>query len=98
MAPRTGRPRTGRLPDFIARMNPSDSAAERQAARGSGKLVGQWLEEGIREKIEREYSDEQGIGEADGQGFGNQPGKSLFDGQREPALEEGFVPAIPGGC
>lgn len=98
MAPRTGRPRTGRVPDFIARMNPTDSAAERQAARGAGKLVGQWLEEGIREKIEWECSDEQGLDEAGGQGVGNQPGKPLFDDQREAGLEEGFVPAIPGGC
>ena len=58
MAPRTGRPRTGRKPNFIVRMNPEDSAAARQAARDAGKQVGQWLEEAIREKIEREGSDE----------------------------------------
>ena len=58
MAPRTGRPRTGRKPNFIVRMNPNEAAACRAAARDAGKQVGQWLEEAIREKIEREGSDE----------------------------------------
>ena len=58
MAARTGRPRTGRKPNFIVRMNADDSVAARQAARDAGKQVGQWLEEAIREKIEREGSDE----------------------------------------
>ena len=53
MAPRTGRPRTGRKPSFIFRMNPAEAAAARQAARDTGKQVGQWLGEAIREKIER---------------------------------------------
>ena len=57
MAPR-GRPRTGRKPNFIVRMNPDDAAAARQAARDAGKQVGQWMEEAIREKVEREGSDE----------------------------------------
>ena len=54
MAPRTGRPRTGRKPNFIVRMNPAEAAAGRQAARDAGKQVGQWLEEAIRGKIKRE--------------------------------------------
>ncbi len=54
MAPRTGRPRTDRKPNFIVRMNPAEAAAARQAARDTGKQVGQWLGEAIREKIERE--------------------------------------------
>ena len=54
MAPRTGRPRTGRKPNFIVRMNPEHAAAARQAARDTGKQVGQWLEEAITEKQERE--------------------------------------------
>ena len=54
MTPRTGRPRTGRKPNFIARMNPDAADAARQAARDAGKQVGQWLEEAIAEKRERE--------------------------------------------
>ena len=54
MAPRTGRPRTGRKPNFIVRMNPGAAIAARQAARQAGKQVGQWLEEAIMEKVERE--------------------------------------------
>ena len=54
MAPRTGRPRTGRKPNFIVGMNPEHAAAARQAARDAGKQVGQWLEEAITEKRERE--------------------------------------------
>ena len=58
MAPRTGRPRTGRKPNFIVRMNPEHAAAARQAARDAGKQVGQWLEEAITEKREREQGEE----------------------------------------
>ena len=35
-------------------MNPDAADAARQAARDSGKQVGQWLEEAIAEKRERE--------------------------------------------
>ena len=35
-------------------MNPEHAAAARQSARDSGKQVGQWLEEAITEKQERE--------------------------------------------
>jgi len=58
MAPRTGRPRTGRKPNFIVRMNAEHAAAARQAARDAGKQVGQWLEEAITEKREREQGEE----------------------------------------
>ena len=58
MAPRTGRPRTGRKPNFIVRMNPEHAAAARQSARDAGKQVGQWLEEAITEKQEREKGEE----------------------------------------
>ena len=54
MAPRTGRPRTARKPNFIVRINPEAADAARQAARDSGKQIGQWLEEAIAEKRERE--------------------------------------------
>ena len=54
MAPRTGRPRTGRKPTFIVRMTPDAADAARQAARDAGKQVWQWLEEAIAEKRERE--------------------------------------------
>ena len=54
MAPRTGRPRTGRKPNFIVRMNPDAANAARQAARDAGKQVGQWIEEAIQEKREHE--------------------------------------------
>ena len=54
MAPRTGRPRTGITPNFVVRVDPQVADSARQAARKSGKRVGQWLEEAIKEKIERE--------------------------------------------
>ena len=49
MAPRTGRRRTGRKPNFIVRVNPDAADAARQAAKDAGKQVGQWLEEAIAE-------------------------------------------------
>ena len=39
-------------------MNPEHAAAARQAARDAGKQVGQWLEEAITEKREREQGAE----------------------------------------
>ena len=54
MAPRTGRPRTGITPNFVVRVDPAMADAARMAARASGKRVGGWLAEAIREKIERE--------------------------------------------
>ena len=39
-------------------MNPEHPVAARQAARDAGKQVGQWLEEAITEKQEREKGEE----------------------------------------
>ena len=58
MAPRTGRLRTGRKPNLIVRMNPEHAAAAGQSARDAVKQVGQWLEEAITEKREREQGEE----------------------------------------
>ena len=58
MSPRTGRPRTGRTPNISLRLNPDAYQAARVEAIKAKKTVGQWLEEAIREKIEREDSDE----------------------------------------
>ena len=58
MSPRTGRPRTGRTPNISLRLNPDAYQAARVEAVKAKKTVGQWLEEAIREKIEREDSDE----------------------------------------
>ena len=58
MAPRTGRPRTGITPNFVVRVDPAVADLARQAARASGKRVGKWLEEAIREKMEREGQSE----------------------------------------
>ena len=58
MSPRTGRPRTGRTPNISLRINPYAYQSARAEAVKARKTVGQWLEEAIREKIEREGSDE----------------------------------------
>ena len=50
----TGRPQTGRTPNISLRMNPDAYQAARIEAVTARKTVGQWLEEAIREKIERE--------------------------------------------
>ena len=63
MAP-SGRPRTGRKPNFIVRMNPESANTPRQAARDAGEQVGQWLEEAIAEKRVREKEAED-VTEAD---------------------------------
>jgi predicted HicB family RNase H-like nuclease len=42
----------------MVRMNPEHAAAARQSARDAGKQVGQWLEEAITEKREREQGAE----------------------------------------
>ena len=56
--PRTGRPRTGRMPNISLRIIPDAYLSARVEAVKARKTVGQWLEEAIREKIEREGSDE----------------------------------------
>ena len=52
--PQRGRPRTGRKPNFIVRMNPESANTARQAARDAVKQVGQWMEEAISERRVRE--------------------------------------------
>ena len=54
MGPRTGRPRTGRAPNISLRINPDAYHAARIEAVTARKPLGQWIEEAIREKIERE--------------------------------------------
>ena len=54
MSPRTGRPRTGQTPNISLRINPDAYHAARIEAVTARKTVGQWLEEAINEKIERE--------------------------------------------
>jgi len=49
-----GRPRTGRTPNFSIRINPDALQLARHAAVNQEKTLGQWLEEAITEKIQRE--------------------------------------------
>jgi predicted HicB family RNase H-like nuclease len=51
---RIGRPRTGRTPNFSIRINPDVLQQARNAVLNKKKTLGQWLEEAIREKIQRE--------------------------------------------
>ena len=75
-------------------MNPEHAAAARQAARDAGKQVGQWLEEAITEKQEREQGAED-VTKAD---CGDQSGLSFLHAQWEEAVAQGFIPALHGGC
>ena len=54
MSPRTGRPRTGRAPNISLRTNLDAYYSARIEAVTARKTLGQWIEEAIREKIERE--------------------------------------------
>ena len=74
-------------------MNPEHAAAARQAARDAGKQVGQWLEEAITEKQERE-KEAGNVTKADW----NQPGLSFLHAQWEEAVAQGFIPALHGSC
>ena len=49
-----GRPATGHQPRLSVRMEPSVLKLAAQHAKAKGHTVGKWLEEAIREKIERE--------------------------------------------
>ena len=54
MSPRTGRPRTGERPNISIRL---DREVYREAKIGAvvaGKTIGQWLEDAIQEKVERD--------------------------------------------
>ena len=55
---RVGRPPTGHQPRLSVRMDPTMLKLASQHANGKGHTVGKWLEEAIREKIEREGRDE----------------------------------------
>ena len=54
MSARTGRPRTGRKPNFSIRIDPDALNQARGAAVSQKKTLGQWLEDAIVEKIERQ--------------------------------------------
>ena len=51
---RVGRPPTGHQPRLSVRMEPSMLKLASQHAKNQGHTVGKWLEEAIREKMERE--------------------------------------------
>ena len=53
---RMGRPPTGRTPNVSIRLGKEALELANERARAEGKTVGQWLEEAIREKAERENS------------------------------------------
>ena len=55
MSGKIGRPRTGRKPNFSIRINPDALRKARYAAINKEKTSGQWLEESITEKIQREH-------------------------------------------
>jgi len=52
-----GRPRTGRKPNFSIRINPEALRQARYTAMNQEKTLGQWLEEAITEKIQREQKE-----------------------------------------
>ena len=54
MAKRMGRPPTGNKPRLSVRMEPEALSLAANRAKLEGKTVGKWLEEAIREKIERD--------------------------------------------
>jgi predicted HicB family RNase H-like nuclease len=49
-----GRPPTGHQPRLSVRMEPEALRLANGRAKAAGKTVGRWLEEAIREKIERD--------------------------------------------
>ena len=51
---RMGRPPTGHQPRLSVRMEPEALRLANERAKAAGKTVGRWLEEAIREKIERD--------------------------------------------
>jgi len=53
MRPR-GRPATGQKPRLSVRMEVEALRLASERAKSQGKTVGQWLEEAIKEKLERE--------------------------------------------
>jgi predicted HicB family RNase H-like nuclease len=53
-----GRPKTGRKPNFSIRIDPNALQQAREGAVFQKKTLGQWLEEAIAEKIQRERKEE----------------------------------------
>ena len=58
MQKRMGRPPTGRTPNVSIRLDKQALRLANERARASGKVLGVWLAEAIREKAEREISDD----------------------------------------
>tara|TARA_Y100000310_G_C20169718_1_gene573075 strand:- start:283 stop:462 length:180 start_codon:yes stop_codon:yes gene_type:complete len=54
MKKRLGRPPTGNKPRLSVRMEPEALRLANERAKAEGKTVGRWLEEAIRQKIDRE--------------------------------------------
>ena len=54
MKKRVGRPPTGHQPRLSVRMDPNALRLAGERAKAVGKTVGRWLEEAIREKVERD--------------------------------------------
>ena len=54
MKKRMGRPPTGNKPRLSVRMEPEALRLATNQAKVEGKTVGRWLENAIREKIERD--------------------------------------------
>lgn len=57
MRKRMGRPPSGHQPRLSVRMDHEVLRLAGERAKASGKTVGRWLEEAIRERIEREAND-----------------------------------------
>jgi len=53
-----GRTPTGQKPSLSVRMEPAALRIANEQAKVQGKTVGEWLEEAIREKAEREESED----------------------------------------
>ena len=51
---RMGRPATGHKPTLSVRMEPEALRLANKRAKAEGKTVGRWLEEAIRDKVDRE--------------------------------------------
>ena len=61
MKKRMGRPPTGHQPRLSVRMDPEALRLAGERAKMAGKTVGRWLEEAIREKLEREGASQQQV-------------------------------------
>ena len=61
MSAKIGRPKTGRKPNFSIRIDPNALQQARDAAVMQKKTLGQWLEEAIIEKVDREQKQDKDI-------------------------------------